>query len=203
MILERDDLENNVALYLEEECYDMTLNYKIKSNLIVFWCSSAVDENTAAATLLNDFLLDISKEQKVYFYGYHLPDKDEQEIIDPAVILAKAEVLLEPTKTFYHLSEAKVKVERFDCAYEATIYYFKDEVEWSEFLATSVIARPKKLIANGILSAHFSTTNQGADVWFESNKNYEQRVLQLFKDLSDLGCEIKQPFHLSYPNANS
>ncbi len=179
----------------------MILKYNIKADYIEFWCTSVVDENNAVATLFNDFLFDISKERRVYFYAYRLPCEDEHKMIDATVILAKTGILLDPFKTFFHLSDAKVNIERFDCACEAMMYYFKNEVKWSDFLASSVISRPEELIKKGILSACFSTTDQGADFWFECNKTYEKKVLQLFECLSNRGCEIEPSSRLSFPDS--
>ncbi len=186
-----------IKMFLKDEI----LKYRTKANSIVFWCPG-IEENNEVTILLNDFLLDISKERKVFFHGYRLPHKDDREIIDPAVILAKAEILLDPFNTFFHLSDARIKINHFDCACEATIYYFDNKVEWSDFLATSVIHKPIKLIEKGILSAHFTSNDHGADFWFECNKTYEKKVLQLFENMRNLGYEIKRSFHLSFPDNN-
>lgn len=170
------------------------LKYNIENDSIVFWCTP-VDGNDVATILLNDFLLDISKERKVFFHAYRLPDAFK--IIDPAVILAKAEVLLDPFNTFFHLSVAKVKSNCLEWASKSTIYYFEDQVEWLDFLATSVIAQPKKLIKKRLLFAHFTTVDQGADLWFECNRNYEKKVFQLFESMSSLGWEIKRSYDLT------
>lgn len=179
----------------------MILKYKIKADSITFWCS-AVDENKEAAKLLNKFLFDISKERKVFFHGYRLPYEDALKIIDPSVILEKAQILSDPFNIFFYLSKAKVDVSSFDCACEAAIYFFESTVEWSDFLATSVINKPMELIKKGILSAYFATVDQGADIWFECNRTYEGKALQLFKRMSDLGYEVKSSVRLSFPYSN-
>ena len=172
----------------------MFLNYKIKANTITFWCTDIdVNEKTVAA-LLEDFFLDMSKERKIFLYGNQLSDGYTVKLLDPLVILKKAQSLTDPFQTFYYLSEAKIKSNYFQYASSVTIYYFENEVEWLDFLATSVIEKPRKLIKKGILSARFSSVNHGTDFWFECNKVHEKRVLQLLEDISNLGYNVKRVF---------
>lgn len=170
----------------------MFLRYTIKADTITFWCSGVDENDTAAGALFNDFLFDISKERKVFFHGYRLADEDIPELIEPSVIIDKAKNVLNTFHTFLYLSDAKIKSNHLDYACEATIYYFENEVSWYDFLATSVIDKPVKLVKKGILSAYFISGDQGADFWFGCNKAYEKRVLQLFECLSASGYKIKR-----------
>jgi hypothetical protein len=182
---------------------DGHLRYNIKKDSIVFYCIGIGIEDrfyknhAAVTTLFNDFLLGLSKEKKVFVEAYRLPD--ELEIFDSTVILSRAEVLLNPFLTFFHLSEAKMQTNQLEWARDTHLYYFKPEVEWTDFLATVSIDRPIKLIKNGILSAHFSSTEHAGDFWFESNKTYEAEVLQLIESLSKLGFSAKPSSSVSYP----
>lgn len=170
----------------------MLLKYTIKADTITFWCNGIDEKDNAITSILNKFFLDLSKEKKVFFHGYRLPDEDIPKLIEPSVILAKAEDLLNPFHIFLHLSNAKIKSNHFDYACETTIYYFENEVKWSDFLAASIVNQPLKLIKKGILSAYFISGDQGADFWFGCNKTYEKRVLQLFECMSELGYEIQK-----------
>lgn len=167
------------------------LTYKIEDDLISFWCNPA-DGNSMAATLFDDFLLDLSEGKKVFLYGYRLPDEEVHKIISCDAILTKAKVLLDPFKSFFHLSAAKVNSDCFDHASTTTIYYFNEDVEWTDFLATWAILKPKKFMKKGMLPAYFVSGDQGADFWFSCNRTYESKVFQLFEDLSKAGYEIKQ-----------
>jgi len=170
------------------------LKYDIKAESIIFWCSG-IDESKDATILFNNFLLDLSKGKEIFFHAYRLPD--EYEIIDENVIMSKAGILLDPFNTFFHLKEAKVKSNCFDNACEATIYYFDKRINWTDFLATSSSINSVQLIKEGLLFARFSCLDQGADFWFECNKNYKQKVLQLFDCMSSLGWEIERSHNLT------
>ena len=177
------------------------LRYNTKKESVVFYCNGCNRDEPELAALLNGFLLALSKERKVFFHAYRLPESDEPRIMDPAVVLERAERLLDPFNTFFYLSEAKMQVDQFEWACEAAIYFFKNEVEWPGFLASSIIERPIKLIENEILSAHFTIFDHGAHYWFECNKMYEKEVLQLIESMSELGYDVQQSSRVSYPNS--
>lgn len=166
------------------------VKYETNRNAIVFWCTPA-DENEKAALAFNDFILGLSENKKVFFHAYRLPEENVSKMIDPAVILEKAATLSDPFNTFFHLRDARVNIKEFEWASSSEIYFFEPIVEWTDFLATSVITGSEKLMEKGLLSAQFSVLDQGADYWFKSNKCYESKVLELFENLSNLGYEIK------------
>ena len=174
------------------------MQYNIKFDTIIFFCSTFVlEEDNALTSLINDFLLSISKDHQVFFYGFY--PNNEEKLIDTNVILERAESISEPYKRFFHLSEAKVDINPlFDCGCMNTIYYFAEEVKWADFLAASVIEQPINLIKKGKLSAFFSISNHGGDYWLVCSKAYEEKVMQLFESISDLGYEVKHSFGLQY-----
>jgi hypothetical protein len=176
----------------------MILKYEIRADSIAFWCTG-IDGNSADAILLNDFILDMSREKNVFFHSYRLPNQDVPKMIEQSVILKKAEVLQDPFNTYFQLSEAKVKISCFYWACETNIYYFDNKIEWSDFLAAAPIKKPIELIQKGMLSAHFTTVDQGADYWFESNTSYEKKIMRLLESMSDLGYKIKQQARLTFP----
>ena len=98
---------------------------------------------------------------------------------------------------FFHLCLDKGDI--IDCACESMIYYFDNKVNWTDFLATSIISQPQKYIKEGILIAYFASVDQGADYWFECSKDYKENVLILLRTLTALGCRVKQVSHLSFP----
>ena len=93
----------------------------------------------------------------------------------------------------------KININYFDYACETMIYYFDNNIKWTDFLATSIINQPINYIKNGTLLAYFASVDQGADYWFECSKDYEENVLKLLHELSVLGCRIEQVSHLSFP----
>ncbi|WP_279002819.1 hypothetical protein, partial [Ruminococcus bicirculans (ex Wegman et al. 2014)] len=115
------------------------------------------------------------------------------------VILEKSEIINDPFNIFLRLSDAKININHFDCACESMIYYFDNKVNWTDFLATSIISQPQKYIKEGILIAYFASVDQGADYWFECSKDYKENVLILLRTLTALGCRVKQVSHLSFP----
>ena len=132
-----------------------SLRYKTKSNSIIFWCSgldfdNKFDKNNdATAALLREFFIGLSKERKVFFYAYRLPD--ETWIIDHNVILSRAERLLDPYNTFFYLSEARIQTNQFGSACNTELFFFRNDVEWLDFLATAYIENPTQLLKSGIL----------------------------------------------------
>lgn len=177
---------------------EVFIKYRIDKNSIVFW-SSDISENISATKVLNEFLYDFSKEKKIFFHGYRLPEEHLTQIVDTKVILEKSEVIHDPFNIFLRLSDAKININYFDCACEAMVYYFDNKVKWTDFLATSIISQPKNYIKKRTLLAYFASIDQGADYWFECSKDYEENVLILLRTLSVLGCRVKQVSHLSFP----
>lgn len=178
--------------------WENILEYNIKGDSIFFW-SSGIDENKDATILFNNFLLDTSKDHEVFFHAYRLPDVCD--IIDINAIISKAEILLDPFNTFFHLKEARVKSNSFDNACQAKIYYFDKRVNWNDFLVTSSRIKSSELIKAGLLSAQFSSLDQSADFWFECSRKYESKVLQLIEEMSGLGWVIKKSNNLVVPHA--
>lgn len=137
--------------------------------------------------------------KKIFFHGYRLPEEYLSQIVDTKVILEKSEIINDPFNIFLRLSDAKININHFDCACESMIYYFDNKVNWTDFLATSIISQPQKYIKEGILIAYFASVDQGADYWFECSKDYKENVLILLRTLTALGCRVKQVSHLSFP----
>ena len=149
---------------------EVFVKYRIDKDSIVFWTSD-INENISAAKVLNEFLYDFSK----------------------------GKIINDPFNIFLRLSDAKININHFDCACESMIYYFDNKVNWTDFLATSIISQPQKYIKEGILIAYFASVDQGADYWFECSKDYKENVLILLRTLTALGCRVKQVSHLSFP----
>lgn len=177
---------------------EVFVKYRIDKDSIVFWTSD-INENISAAKVLNEFLYDFSKGKKIFFHGYRLPEEYLSQIVDTKVILEKSEIINDPFNIFLRLSDAKININHFDCACESMIYYFDNKVNWTDFLATSIISQPQKYIKEGILIAYFASVDQGADYWFECSKDYKENVLILLRTLTALGCRVKQVTHLSFP----
>lgn len=173
----------------------MFLKYKLTYNTITFWCNGLDEKDDMFAAVFDKFLYDLSKEKNVFFYGYRLWE-EEQKLIDPPNILAEAKDLSAPYTIYWHLKEAKIKSKYFNDSCEAAIYYFEDKVKWEDFLATSYIKKPIKLIEKGVLSAYFISGDHGADFWFGCNKKHEKRVLQLFETLANSGYKVQKVFRL-------
>lgn len=168
------------------------LKYSVKSNIITVECAGLNETDYQIASVLNRFLLYISKDKNVFFHGYRLWNKEKTRIIEPSVIIEEAKDLVEPFHTYLHLKEANVKSNFFCDVCEATIYYFENSVRWTDFLASSKNVEPQKLIEKGILSAYFTVGDYGADLWFGCSRVYEKQVLQLIEDMANLGYEIKR-----------
>lgn len=182
------------------------LRYQIKANAIIVYCSGLDEDNqfnknnNAIGELLNDFLLELSEGRKVFCYAYRLSKEDEKELICPDVILEKVQTLIEPfNNAFFYLKSAKIRSTYCGRACNTDIYYFDNAVEWTDFLASSVIRCPIKLIDKGVLSAMFSSCDHGSDFWLICSKAYESKVMNLIDRMSDLGYEVKRSYRLSYP----
>lgn len=113
-------------------------------------------------------------------------------MIDPDVILEKAELLLNPYHIFLYLKSANISSLDLHRACEASIYYFDNKVEWADFLVSLPIKHQVKLVEKGILSARFLSGNDGTRFYFICNKAYEKRVLHLIEEMSGLGYEVKR-----------
>ena len=177
---------------------EVFIKYRIDNHSIVFWCSD-IGKNSSVTTALNKFLYDFSEKKNVFFHGYRLPEEYLPQLVDTKVILEKAEIIHDPFNIFLKLSDAKINIDHFDRACEAMVYYFDNKVKWTDFLATSIIDKPKNYIVKGTLSAYFASLDQGADFWFECSNDFEENVLILLRTLSELGCRVKQVSHLSFP----
>lgn len=177
---------------------EVFIRYRIDKDSIVFWCSD-ISINNSATTVLNNFLYDFSLEKNIFFHGYRLPEEHLPKMVDTKAILEKSEIILDPFNILLHLSNAKININYFDYACETMIYYFDNNIKWTDFLATSIINQPINYIKNGTLLAYFASVDQGADYWFECSKDYEENVLKLLHELSVLGCRIEQVSHLSFP----
>lgn len=185
--------------------YPGILEYQIREKSIVFHCSGLDEDNradknnNAIGELFNQFLLELSEDHKVFFHAYRLPEEDVKKLIDPNEILEKAEVFLDPFQTFFYLKSAKIRSTYCGRACNADIYYFDRKTEWTDFLASSVITHPVKLVEKGVLSARFSSCDCGADFYFVCNKTYENRVLQLIEKMASLGYGEKRSWSVSLP----
>lgn len=178
--------------------YCNNLKYQIKGKSLAFCCSGLEEDNrsdknnNAVGELLDGFLLELSGDRKIFFHGYRLPSADEGVLIDPEVILERAEVLMNPFESFLWLERAKVRSIYFGRACETDIYYFNPKVKWTDFLASAFQLRPMKLVEEGILAAHFSSGEHGAEFHFECGKAYEGRVRELIQGMEGLGYQIKR-----------
>lgn len=171
--------------------YDDILEYHIKKDSVFFTCPSAED-NAEVAALINGLLLEMSKEHTVFFYGYRLPAGGVTQIIDPSAILDNAEMILDPFKTFFHLREARIRVEHSDNACESTVYFFEKEVRWPDFLATSVLHDLAEFMKKGKLKAYFASTDQGADYRFECSRVYEEKLMGFFRSVAEAGYVVRR-----------
>lgn len=165
------------------------LEYMIESGSIAFRCSG-IDRDKELAAVIQNFLLDMSKEHKVFFYGYRLPCGNVSKIIDPDVIVEKAENMADPFHIFFYLSEAKLDIINTDYACETVLYFFEKDVKWNDFLVTSNMSNQMKTGKIPKLSAYFITADQGADYYFRCSRIYEKNVVQLLENMSKHGCEI-------------
>lgn len=178
------------------------LNYQIGEKSIAFECTG-VDEdgrfkenNSGVGELFNAFLLELSEGKKVFFYGYRMERRctgsEEARLIAPGEILARAKAFgNRDYRQFFALKSAKVNSLDFHLACEADIYYFENSVEWADFLVSTPIRKPEKLLEEGLLSAVFSYSEFGGDFYFLGSKAHESRILRLFEELSGRGYQIK------------
>lgn len=182
--------------------YPDILEYQVKEKSIYFHCPGLCEEDCVNKTkntigeLFNAFLFGLSENRKVFFHGYRFFG-EETKVVNPDIILEKAEIFLNPSHVFLELQSAKISSLDFYRACEADIYYFDNHVKWTDFLVSSPIKHPIELVEKGILSALFSYGEFGGEFYFVCNKTYESKVLQLFADLSALGYKVKNCSHIS------
>lgn len=172
------------------------LNYQIHKDSVLFICDG-IDgnekfRNTAAADVINNLLLELSKGHAVFFAAYRLPDECVEEIFDAAVIIERAQVLLDPFHTFFHFREAKVNVANMFWAVEGTLYFFEEDVKWTDFLASSEIEDSKlqKLLKSGKLHAYFQMYDHVSVYRCECGRAYEEGLRQFFEDMANAGYRV-------------
>ena len=173
------------------------LKYNIAADKIDV-CYSGIEYNVETADAVNKFIFEISKGKNVFLYTYRLPDEDLSKLVDSSVVLNTAKDLLNPHNAFFQLKEAIVESKNFDCACEAVIYCFENNVSWTDFLASSVIEKPMKCIEKGLLAAYFISGDQGADFWFGCNRIYESEALDLIEKLKNEDLKGKKAKHGMY-----
>lgn len=181
---------------------DNWLKYKKTSDYCILWCTH--DESIRASSdVLNEFLVEISTNNKVFIHTYRLPYEDVPKIINQSSVITKSQVLQDPFNTFFYLSEAKINSALLNNACEFIVYFFNRRVEWTEFLATSPIPtlKYKKMIKDGLLSACFMSVDHGADIWFECSQELFGETFCLIKNMSNLGWKVKKSPLLTFPNA--
>ena len=179
--------------------YDM-LKYRMDADYICLWCSCAA-ENQRATAILNDFLAEIATSDPVFFYGYRLPEAAQAKLLGDGTIAKRLEPSAEPFHTYLQLHTVKMDVTYAECATQTSLYYRKAGQARSDFSFPSAETEIKALIQAGILSACFSTLDQGADYWFQSDGTYTQKVRSLLQDLQQAGCKIKSDAKLRFPYA--
>ena len=54
-------------------------------------------------------------------------------MVDTKAILEKSEIILDPFNILLHLSNAKLNINYFDYACETMIYYFDNNIKWTDF----------------------------------------------------------------------
>lgn len=178
--------------------YPDILEYKIGEEMISFHCPGLDEDdrfnknNNAVGELFNAFLLELSEGKKVFFEGYRFFG-EETKVVEPGVIVEKAEALDSSfCKVFLYLERARVNSLNFHYGCEGSIYYFDSKVKWTDFLASLPVRKPEKLVKEGLLSALFSYGEFGGHFDFWCSKIYEERVLQLFEELSALGYKVRR-----------
>lgn len=168
------------------------LYYCIKRDNIICCCSGLNKDEKEAANIFDDFLLDISKGSNVFLHTYRL--SDISDIVDYKTVISRADILLDPYNSYFHLAEAKVKSERFsdDTCCELQFFFCNKDVKWEDFLATSAFKMQKKLFKSGLLSGVFNVGDHGADFAFEFDKTYAEKIFDFFDKLDKWGWQIKK-----------
>lgn len=182
---------NNKDKYKDE------LKYEIRSNSVIITCDAIDDKekykNIAAADLVNNLLLELSKDHAVFFAAYRLSNANVKDIFDPMVILDQAEILLDPFHTFFHLCEAKIEVANTFWAAECALYFFEKNVKWTDFLASSSIEDTKraKLMKIGKLRGYFQVLDN-SEYLLECGRDYEDRLKIFAEDMEKTGYVVKR-----------
>lgn len=170
--------------------YINTLEYGMKGDSFFFKCDGICEgENPVAARLICDLLLELSEGHAVFFDAF----RSDGTIMEPTAILESAKMLLSPSFTFFHLSEARMKLSAPEPLVEGTLYFFEKSVEWNDFLVSAPIGEKKKraLRKSGKLDAYFELNDHGSFYCFECGRVYERRLLQFFEDMADSGYEVR------------
>lgn len=169
---------------------DRFLKVFTDSDTVRFRCSGLEKNEIEFADLFDAFLLDLSKGKNTFIHTFLLADISK--LVDESTIISRADVLLNPTQTFFHVSELKAKSANFgdDNICEADFMFFDKKVKWGDFLASYRNIDFIKLIKSGLLSAHFSVTDHGADFEFEADIKKPGIVQTFFRQLSELGWQI-------------
>lgn len=169
---------------------DPFLNVFIDSDTVRFWCSGLEKNEIEFADLFDAFLLDLSKGKNTFIHTYRLTDISK--LVDESTIISRADILLDPFQTFFDVSELKTKSANFgdDIICEADFMFFDKKVKWDDFLASYRNIDFIKLIKSGLLSAHFSVTDHGADFEFEADIKKPGIVQAFFRQLSEMGWQI-------------
>ena len=170
----------------------------MKDNEMIFCCPGLNKDEKEVADIFDDFLLDLSKESNVFLHTYRLCDING--LVDPKTVQSRADIMLDPHNSYFHLTEAKVKSGCFadGICCEAEFFFCKKDVKLEDFLATSAFEMRKKLLKSGLLSAVFYVCDHGADFVFECNKSYIEKVFDCFNILEKLGWRIKREEKLEY-----
>ncbi|MDE6642101.1 MAG: hypothetical protein K2K63_16440 [Acetatifactor sp.] len=166
------------------------LRLAVDSKMVRFSCPGLDKNEIEHAALFDDFLLALSKEKNTFVHTYRL--SDISELVDESAIMSRADVLLEPYNSFFHLSELKTKSADFgdDIICEAEFMFFDKKVKWDDFLASYQNIKSTKLIKSGLLSACFYVMDHGADFCFEADISTLGIVQTLVTQLSELGWQI-------------
>lgn len=174
------------------------LHYCFEHDKIKFHCPGLSKNEKEVASIFDKFILDISKSNKVFLHTYRLDDISD--IVDPKIVISRANVLLDLYNSYFQLSEARVKSDCFanDTCCEVQFFFFNKDVKWEDFLASSIFEMRKRLFKSGLLSAVFYVNDHGADFVFELNKTYSEKVFNLFDELNKLDWEIKKVKKLEY-----
>lgn len=166
------------------------LRLAVDSEIVRFSCPGLDKNEMEPAALFDDFLLALSKEKNTFVHTYRL--SEISELVDESAIMSRADVLLDPYNSFFHISELKTKSADFgdDIICEAEFMFFDRKVKWDDFLASYRNINANKLIKNGLLSACFQVNDHGADFCFEAGISMLGIVQTLVTQLSELGWQI-------------
>lgn len=165
---------------------------------MILCCPGLNKDEKEVADIFDNFLFDLSKGSNVFLHTYRLSNIGD--IVDTKTVRSRADVLLDPHNSYFHLTEIKIKSGCFadGICCEAEFFFCKKDVKWEDFLATSAFEKRKKLLKSGLLSAVFYVCDHGADFVFECNKSYTEKVFDCFNRLDKLGWRIKRVEKLEY-----